>query len=109
MSADVYQFMDSSNFPFTSYRCEKDILYDDATWEGILKHRKLILQVTSNYSFPVEVKHGACKIMDMPGTFIITSNKEPPNDPALLRRFHVVEVHGEEPVDIEGHEAAYVE
>lgn len=92
MNVSHYQFIDSSNFPMTSFAGHTDILYDDSTDEGWVKHRKLILQITSGYSFPVEVKHGDCKVCRLKGKFIMTSNEAPPEDEGFKRRFKVFNV-----------------
>lgn len=87
------EFCDSSNFPLSSYAGESDIVYDDATVEGYVKHRKLILQITSGYMFTYDVKGKNQKTAKLRGKFICTSNYVPPIEGAFVRRFESINLN----------------
>lgn len=90
---DYVEFCDSSNFPISAYSGQSDIVYDDATVDGYVKHRKLILQITSGYMFTFDVKGKNQKTARLRGKFICTSNYPPPDEEAFRRRFEIINLN----------------
>lgn len=96
MHPSHYQLVETSNFPLTSYKDERDIFWDDASTDGIKNKLELIKQMCDGYSFPYEVKGGDIIRKRLQGRLYITSNYPPPNLPEFRRRFFIVHLRSTE-------------
>lgn len=92
LMTDFMEYKYTSNFPFTSYNGQSNILMDEFTEEHYAKHRETILSLAGGMATQMEIKGGDITSFVLPEKLYLLSNYPWPTELAFMRRFDLLEI-----------------